>query len=998
MAEWKETLNLPRTDFPMKANLQTAEPQALARWKEMRLYDRIQERRRGKPKFVLHDGPPYANGKIHIGTAMNKILKDLVVKTRSMMGFDAPYVLGYDCHGLPIELQVDRELGAKKRDMSLADFRRACRAYASRFIDVMSVEFQRLCIFGDWDHLYLTMDFRYQAAIARALGRFVEQGLVYKGKKPVHWCIHCRTALAEAEVEYEDHSSPSIYVEFPLAQSSAAELASRVPALAGRDVSVLIWTTTPWTIPSNLAIAFHPEFVYAAYDVGGRAVIVAEALAARVAGVAGKTFGKPITTMKGEQLERIRFQHPLYTRESVGVLADYVTLEQGTGAVHTAPGHGSDDFATGLKYGLEIYAPVGPGGHFLETVELFGGQRVFDANPAIVDALGARGRLWHREAFQHTYPHCWRCHNPVIFLATSQWFIKMDGHVGGAEMSQDIGEAEGVGSARGPSERVRASESERGWGPASTENATGAALPSLRQAALDAVEHRVDWLPSWGRDRMGNMIANRPDWCISRQRAWGVPIPAVDCTKCGEAILTSSLVDRAASVFDVYGADAWYERPIAEFIPEGLSCPACGGTEFERERDILDVWFDSGSSHEAVLPFRPELTWPADVYLEGSDQHRGWFQSSLLVGLGTRGRAPFRQVVTHGFVVDEDGKKMSKSVGNTIRPQDIIKDSGAEIIRLWVAMVDYREEVRLGKQIIARVVEAYRKIRNTLRYLLSNLYDFNPVDRVAIDDMQEVDRYALARYAAAASEVVQAYDRYDFPTIFQTINQFATVDLSAFYADVSKDGLYTFGPSSRERRSAQTAMYDIADGLVRLLAPILPVTTDDLWRHLPGRHEDSVHLMEFPTLDDLRRLRDELLERRWATLIDARSVVNARLEALRERKAIGSSLQASVTIDVDDPVAAALLKRYADQLAMLFIVSKVNLGPRAAGAARLSDQELHEGLQAAGSPQWTVDAAPAAGEKCPRCWRVVDSVSSAPATLGLCTRCIDAMTAGGVMG
>jgi isoleucyl-tRNA synthetase len=963
MAEWKDTLNLPRTDFPMKANLQTAEPQALARWKEMRLYDRIQERRRGKPKFVLHDGPPYANGKIHIGTAMNKILKDLVVKTRSMMGFDAPYVLGYDCHGLPIELQVDRELGAKKRDMSLADFRRACRAYAARFIDVMSVEFQRLCIFGDWDHLYLTMDFRYQAAIARALGRFVEQGLVYKGKKPVHWCIHCRTALAEAEVEYEDHSSPSIYVEFPLAQSSAAELASRVPALAGRDVSVLIWTTTPWTIPSNLAIAFHPEFVYAAYNVDGRAVIVAEALASRVAGVAGKTFAKPIATMKGEQLEGIRFQHPLYTRESVGVLADYVTLEQGTGAVHTAPGHGSDDFATGLKYGLEIYAPVGPGGHFLETVELFGGQRVFDANPRIVDALRVRGRLWHGEAFQHTYPHCWRCHNPVIFLATSQWFIRLDAQPG------------------------------RDGGPPSAEP-----VPTLRQAALDAVEHRVDWLPSWGRDRMGNMIANRPDWCISRQRAWGVPIPAVDCTKCGEAILTPGLVDRAASVFDVYGADAWYERPIAEFIPEGLSCPACGGTEFERERDILDVWFDSGSSHEAVLPFRPELTWPADVYLEGSDQHRGWFQSSLLVGLGTRGRAPFRQVVTHGFVVDEDGKKMSKSVGNTIRPQDIIKDSGAEIIRLWVAMVDYREEVRLGKQIIARVVEAYRKIRNTLRFLLSNLYDFNPVDRVAINDMQEVDRYALARYAAAASEVVQAYDRYDFPTVFQTINQFATVDLSAFYADVSKDGLYTFGPSSRERRSAQTAMYNIADGLVRLLAPILPVTTDDLWRHLPGRRDDSVHLMEFPRLDELSQLRDELLERRWATLLDVRSIVNARLEELRERKEIGSALQASVTIDVDDPVAAALLKRHADHLPMLFIVSKVTIGPRASGAGRLSDQELHEGLQRAGAPQWTVDASAAAGEKCARCWRVVDSVSSAPATLGLCTRCIDAMTAGGVMG
>ena len=955
MADWKDTLNLPRTDFPMKANLQTAEPQALDRWKEMGLYERIREARRGRPKFVLHDGPPYANGKIHIGTAMNKILKDLVVKTRTMEGFDAPYVLGYDCHGLPIELQVDRELGPKKREMSLADFRRACRAYASRFIGVMSGEFQRLCVFGDWDHLYLTMDFRYQAAIARALGKFVEQGLVYKGKKPVHWCIHCRTALAEAEVEYEDHSSPSIYVEFPLSPASSDTIGARVPALAGRPVSVLIWTTTPWTIPSNLAIAFHPDFDYAAYEVGGRAVILAEALAPRVAQATGRTLGEPVAKMKGAELEHLRFEHPLYTRDSVGVLAEYVTLEQGTGAVHTAPGHGSDDFATGVKYGLEIYAPVGAGGHFLDTVELFNGQRVFDANPVIVKALETRGRLWHHEAFQHAYPHCWRCHNPVIFLATSQWFIRMDGELASSHAS-------------------------------------------LRATALDTVQHKVEWLPSWGRERLSNMIANRPDWCISRQRAWGVPIPALDCTKCGEAILTPALVERAAGVFDVHGADAWYERPIAEFVPDGLTCPSCGGTAFERERDILDVWFDSGSSHEAVLPFRPELTWPADLYLEGSDQHRGWFQSSLLVGLGTRGRAPFNQVVTHGFVVDEDGKKMSKSLGNTILPQDIIKESGAEIVRLWVAMVDYREEVRLGKQIIARVVEAYRKIRNTLRYLASNLYDFDPIDRVPLERMEEVDRYALARYAAAAKVVVEAYARYDYPTIFQTINQFTTVDLSAFYADVSKDRLYTFGAASRERRSAQTAMYTIADGLVRLLAPILPVTTDELWRHLPGKREASVHMAEFPQTGDLDRMRDEALEARWDVLLDARSAVNAKLEVLREKKAIGSSLQAGVVIDVTDPSAAALLKRYAASLPMLFIVSEVTLGPGAAGAQPLADQSRPEAPADGSIRTWTIDASPARGEKCPRCWRVVPEVSSAGESLGLCERCVDAMTAGGVAG
>jgi isoleucyl-tRNA synthetase len=970
MADWKDTLNLPRTDFPMKANLQTAEPQALDRWKEMNLYARIREHRRGRPKFVLHDGPPYANGKIHIGTAMNKILKDLVVKTRTMMGFDAPYVLGYDCHGLPIELQVDRELGPKKRDMSLADFRRACRAYASRFIDVMSLEFQRLCVFGDWDHLYLTMDFRYQAAIARALGKFVEQGLVYKGKKPVHWCIHCRTALAEAEVEYEEHSSPSIYVEFLLGDESRDRLAARVPALAGRDVSVLIWTTTPWTIPSNLAIAFHPDFTYAAYDVDGRAVILAEALAPKVAQATGRTLGFPLAQMKGEDLEHLRFQHPLYTRDSVGVLAEYVTLEQGTGAVHTAPGHGSDDFATGVKYGLEIYAPVGPSGHFLETVEFFGGQRVFDANPAIVDTLQSRGRLWHREAFQHSYPHCWRCHNPVIFLATSQWFIRLDAP---------------LLVARGRHAEVRLKP-----------DSTNEPVTSLRAAALDAVEHHVDWLPAWGRERLFNMLEHRPDWCISRQRAWGVPIPAVDCTRCGEAILTPALVDRAAAVFDTHGADAWYERPIAEFIPNGMACPACGGTEFERERDILDVWFDSGSSHEAVLPFRPELRWPADTYLEGSDQHRGWFQSSLLVGLGTRGRAPFNQVVTHGFVVDENGKKMSKSLGNTIAPQDIIKQSGAEIIRLWVAMVDYREEVRLGKQIIARVVEAYRKIRNTLRYLASNLYDFDPADRVAPSLLEEVDRYALDRYAAAATTVVEAYERYDFPIIFQTINQFATVELSAFYADVSKDRLYTFGAGSPERRSAQTAMYTIADGLVRLLAPILPVTSDELWRHLPGDRLPSVHLAEFPSVHELAALRDPGLQQRWEVLLDARYAVNAKLEERREQKQIGSSLQASVTLDVSDPGAAALLKRYADTLPMLFIVSKVTLGPTAASAPSLDGAELAEALKSAGPRDWRVEASPAEGEKCPRCWRIVTSVSSAPDRFGLCSRCVDAMSDGGV--
>ena len=934
MPEWKETVNLPRTGFPMKANLQTAEPEAIARWEATNLYGQIREKRRGASKFVLHDGPPYANGHIHLGHALNKILKDIVVKSKTMAGFDAPYVPGYDCHGLPIELKVDRELGPKKREMSRADIRRACAAYAQGYVDIMTDEFRRLAIFGDWAHPYVTMNFRYQADIVRALGRFVEQSLVYKGKKPVHWCIHCRTALAEAEVEYEDHSSPSIYVEFPLADSSATDLAARVPALKDRKVSVLIWTTTPWTIPSNLAIAFHPEFDYAAYDVDGRAVIVAEKLAETVSKTVERPFGPPVARVKGEELEGLRFRHPLYERDSIAVLGDYVTLEQGTGAVHTAPGHGADDFLTGVKYGLEIYAPVGPGGHFLDTVELFGGQRVFDANPNIELALKERGRLWHREVFSHQYPHCWRCHNPVIFLATSQWFVRMDG--------DPIIPCED-GTTR-----------------------------TLRDAASHAIDHQVTWIPAWGRDRIFNMVANRPDWCISRQRAWGVPIPALDCTKCGEAILTSALVNQAASVFDKYGADAWYERPLEEFVPAGLTCPSCGGTSFEREGDILDVWFDSGSSHEAVLPRYPDLTWPSDMYLEGSDQHRGWFQSSLLVALATRGRPPYREVLTHGFLIDVDGRKMSKSLGNTVTPQEVIKESGAEILRLWVAMSDYSEELRVGKEILTRVIEAYRKLRNTCRILVANLYDFDPAaDQVPIERLDPVDRYALAKFGDAAHRMLRAYEAYDFPTVFQTLNTLATVDLSAFYVDVTKDRMYTFAPRSPERRSTQTAMFLMCDGLARLLAPILPVTADDLWRNMPGQQSTSIHLEEFPQVE--RLLAPDVVTA-WDRLMQVRDQVNAALEQKRKDKVIGNSLSASVTLSASGPIAA-LLEQNRDDLPMLFIVSDLTLNIGS------SD----------GPDDIRVDVDKAHGVKCGRCWRFVPSVRTEPDWSGICDRCVDAL-------
>jgi isoleucyl-tRNA synthetase len=934
MPEWKDTVNLPRTGFPMKANLQTAEPEAIARWDAMNLYGRIREKRRDAPKFVLHDGPPYANGHIHLGHALNKILKDIVVKSKTMSGFDAPYVPGYDCHGLPIELKVDRELGPKKREMSRADFRRACAAYAQRFVTLMTEEFRRLIVFGEWERPYVTMEPRYQADIVRALGRFVDQGLVYKGKKPVHWCIHCRTALAEAEVEYEDHSSPSIDVEFPLAASSAADLALRAPSLKGRTVSVLIWTTTPWTIPSNLAIAFHPEYDYGAYDVDGRAVIVAEQLAESVSRTVGRPFGEPIARLKGTQLEGINFRHPLYERDSVGVLGDYVTLDAGTGAVHTAPGHGSDDFLTGVKYGLEIYAPVGPGGHFHDNVELFGGERVFDANPHVEQALKERGRLWHREVFSHQYPHCWRCHNPVIFLATSQWFVRMDGD------AVIVGED---GTKR-----------------------------TLRDAALHAIDEQVKWIPTWGRDRIFNMVANRPDWCISRQRAWGVPIPALSCTKCGEAILTPPLVERAASVFDQYGADAWYERPLEEFVPPGLVCPSCSGTSFDREADILDVWFDSGSSHEAVLPRYDDLTWPSDMYLEGSDQHRGWFQSSLLVALATRGRPPFREVLTHGFLIDLEGRKMSKSLGNTVTPQEVIKESGAEILRLWVSMSDYSEELRVSREILTRVVEAYRKLRNTCRILVANLYDFDPaVDAVPLARLDAVDRYALAKYAQAAQRMLRAYAAYDFPTVFQTLNTLATVDLSAFYVDVTKDRMYTFAARSPQRRSTQTAMFLISDGLARLIAPILPVTADDLWRHLPGQRLESVHLDQFPHVDDL--LAPEVVSV-WDRLMAVRDQVNAALEEKRKNKIIGNSLGASVLLTATGPISA-LLEQYREQLPTLFIVSDLTLN--------LGD--------ATGADQVRVDVGKASGVKCERCWRYVPSVRTEPDWSGICDRCVGAL-------
>jgi isoleucyl-tRNA synthetase len=913
--DYKKTLNLPQTPFPMKADLSKKEPALLERWEEAGLYNKIIQAAKGREKYILHDGPPYANGHIHIGTALNKILKDIIVKAKFMAGFNSIYVPGWDCHGLPVEHEVDKMLGERKKGMSKVEIRRQCREYAARFVGIQREEFMRLGVLGTWDKPYRTMDYEYQATIAREFGEFVERGYLYKGKKPVYWCATCHTALAEAEVEYAPHRSPSIFVKFPL----SSDIGALFPSLQGKKVSVIIWTTTPWTIPANLAVALHPAYTYVALDVGDEVYIVAEDLAEIVMDTIGIKGYRVAERFAGQALEGLKCRHPFYDRESLIILADYVTLDAGTGCVHTAPGHGQEDYESGLKYGLPIYAPVGDDGRFTADVEFFKGMFVFDANQPVNEKLAEVGTLLKEELLEHSYPHCWRCKNPIIFRSTEQWFISLD-------------------------------------------------HDDLRERALQGIEE-VRWIPAWGRERIYGMIDHRPDWCVSRQRVWGVPIVAFYCEGCNETLLRKDLIGFVADRFAHEGADIWFGEPAGKLLPPGTTCPQCGGNAFRKETDILDVWFDSGVSWAAVLEKDEALKFPCDLYLEGSDQHRGWFHSSLLAALGTRGMPPYTSVLTHGFVVDGEGKKMSKSAGNVVAPDEVIQKFGAEILRLWVAAEDYRDDIKISPEILDRLTEAYRRIRNTWRYMLGNLYDFDPRhDHVPVKELLEIDRWIMGRFQQLVDRVLKAYEEYEFHLIYHAVHNFCVIELSSLYLDILKDRLYTSVPSSRKRRSAQSALFRILKGMVLLMAPILSFTCDEVWGYLPREDgdEEYVHLASFPSVD--WEPFDEALEGRWTRLWQVREQVTKALEKARQDKVIGHPLDASVMVKAPQNLSA-FLQGFGEELREIFIVSQVSVEQNGNGSEVM------------------VQVARAQGAKCQRCWIYDTSVGTDKEHPEICQRC-----------
>jgi len=914
---YKDTLNLPQTAFPMKANLARREPEILRFWQERDIYKKLQDKNRpGKP-FILHDGPPYANGHIHMGHALNKVLKDIIVKYKSMLGCYAPFIPGWDCHGLPIELQVDKNLGRKKHTTPVIEKRRLCREYAGRFVDIQKEEFRRLGIFGDWESPYLTMSYGYEASIAREFGRFVRDGYVYKGKKPVHWCPSCITALAEAEVEYAEKVSTSIYVRFRVSGDDARGI---VPE---GNLYFIIWTTTPWTLPANLALAVHADVEYSVVESGGEYYIVASDLVERTAEKLGIK-GSVVKELKGRDLEGIKARHPFIDRDSVVITGDFVTTSEGTGIVHIAPGHGEDDYTAGLRYGLDILTPVDDHGKFTTSEAGLEGMSVFKANDYIIELLREREALLGSEEITHSYPHCWRCKKPVIFRATPQWFISVE-HKG------------------------------------------------LRDSCLKEID-RVEWIPKWGKERIRGMVERRPDWCISRQRAWGVPITLISCRECGDFIKDDRILEAVVDLFAQRGADAWFETGVSEIAGGDCRCPSCGSSDLEKETDILDVWFDSGVSHAAVVEEDKRLRWPADMYLEGSDQHRGWFQSSLIASVATRERAPYDVVLTHGFVVDGRGKKMSKSLGNVISPEDIIKKNGAEILRLWVSAEDYRDDMRLSGEIITRLTEAYRKIRNTCRFMLGNLYDFD--NRDYSQDLLEIDRWALNRLQGLVRRVTEAYERFDFHEVFHTIYNFCVVDMSSFYLDILKDRLYTFVPDSTERRAAQWAMHRILNTMTRLMAPVVSFTAEEVWQFMTGDKTESVFLSDFPAVDD--GFVDEGLEERWKGLIEVRSVVNKAIEIKRAEKTIGNSLEAKVTLFADK-ARLALLRSYEDFLPTLFIVSQAHAGDYTDAPEDAYRDEEVDGL--------AVVVEHAEGDKCLRCWNWSTTVGEFADAQEVCQRC-----------
>jgi isoleucyl-tRNA synthetase len=963
--ELKSTLTLPETRFPMKANLPQNEPARLKQWKDFGLYEQIRAARKGAPKYILHYGPPYANGPIHLGHALQKCIKDFILKSKTMAGFDAPLVPGWDCHGLPIEIKVDEKLGRKKLEMPALSVLRACREYAQKFIDLQRSQLVRLGVFAYWDKPYLTMSKPYEAKTLETFYDFFEKGFVYKGLKPVYWCLHDRTALAEAEVEYEMHTSPSVYVRYALTSDPAAI----DPALAGKQVWTIIWTTTPWTLPASLAVAFHPEFDYVALEQDGNVYIVAEALAAAVREACKLDGAKEVARFKGAKMERVTFKHPFLERSVLGVNAEYVTSDTGTGAVHTAPAHGADDFYTGSRYGLDQTCNVDNEGRLRNGRPEWEGFTVFEANEPIIKLLGEVGALMGRSDIYHSYPHCWRCHNPVIFRATEQWFIGMETPLKNPDGSET----------------------------------------TFRQRALDEIK-RVKWDPAWGEDRIWNMIATRPDWCISRQRIWGVPIAMFLCNKCHTPLENKLVNKHIVALFEKEGAEAWHKYSVEDLLPAGTKCGGCGVVQgdgelaaFRKEMDILDVWFDSGISWNAVLVGNDELAFPADLYIEGADQHRGWFHSSLLCSVAVKDTAPYKNVATVGWTLDEQGRAFSKSLGNGVDPVDIADRLGAEVVRLWTASVDFREDVAASESLMQRAADNYRKLRNTFKYLLGNLHGFDPLrDAVKDDELLPLDRYMLARTRELTEKALDWYEQFEFHRVYHAINEFTIVDLSALYLDVLKDRMYTFAPVSVERRSAQTVIWKITEALVRLVAPILSFTAEEVWGYLPqveGR-EASVHLAEFLKPEEIAG-EDKALLADWADLLRVRDEVLKSLEEARKDKRIGKALEAKVEVSAwGEPLA--LLIRYSDALKEFFNVSGVSVintttsdMPPVYGTTREGGgygAALDSFAESIGNLRVTV--LPADGVKCERCWNYRTDTAPYgdwPVVCGRCREALDLM-------